>query len=58
MIAVLKGPVVGGGLEFATAPTFGSLSGTAFFALPDGARGLFVGGGASVRVYRVVGVQR
>lgn len=58
VIAVLRGAVVGGGLEFATAAHLRVAERTAFFALPEGARGLFVGGGASVRVSRLVGVQR
>jgi enoyl-CoA hydratase/carnithine racemase len=31
---------------------------TAFFALPEGQRGIFVGGGGSVRVSRLIGVAR
>ncbi|SEM56265.1 crotonase/enoyl-CoA hydratase family protein [Streptacidiphilus jiangxiensis] len=58
VIAVLKGAVVGGGLELATAAHLRVAERSAFFALPEGARGLFVGGGASVRVSRIVGVQR
>jgi enoyl-CoA hydratase/carnithine racemase len=58
VIAVLKGAVVGGGLEFAAAAHLRVAERSAFFALPEGARGLFVGGGASVRVSRLVGVQR
>ena len=31
---------------------------SAYFALPEGKRGLFVGGGASVRVPRLIGLSR
>ena len=31
---------------------------TTFYALPEGSRGIFVGGGGSVRVPRLVGVAR
>lgn len=58
VIAVLKGAVVGGGLELATSAHLRVVETTAFFALPEGQRGLFVGGGASVRVSRLIGTQR
>ncbi|MGW7364763.1 crotonase/enoyl-CoA hydratase family protein [Streptomyces sp. NPDC054841] len=58
VVAVLKGAVVGGGLELATAAHLRVAESSAFFALPEGTRGLFVGGGASVRVSRLIGAQR
>lgn len=58
VIAVLKGAVVGGGLELAAAAHLRVAEESAFFALPEGQRGLFVGGGASVRVPRLVGAHR
>jgi enoyl-CoA hydratase/carnithine racemase len=58
VVAVLKGAVVGGGLELAAATHLRVAEDSAFFALPEGQRGLFVGGGASVRVSRLIGVQR
>lgn len=58
VVAVLRGAVVGGGLELATAAHLRVADSTAFFALPEGSRGLFVGGGASVRVPRLIGVNR
>ena len=58
VIAVLKGAVVGGGLELAAATHLRVAEDTAFFALPEGQRGLFVGGGASVRVPRLIGAHR
>lgn len=58
VVAALQGAVVGGGLELATAAHLRVAERSAFFALPEGQRGLFVGGGASVRVPRLIGVQR
>jgi (methylthio)acryloyl-CoA hydratase len=57
-VAVLHGGVIGGGLELAAAAQIRIADETAFFALPEGSRGLFVGGGASVRVARLMGVAR
>jgi enoyl-CoA hydratase/carnithine racemase len=47
--AALHGAVVGGGLELASSVHVRVADETAFFALPEGQRGIFVGGGASVR---------
>ncbi|MEU0932910.1 crotonase/enoyl-CoA hydratase family protein [Embleya sp. NPDC005971] len=58
VIAVLKGAVVGGGLELACAAHIRVAEPSTFYALPEGQRGLFVGGGASVRVPRLIGVHR
>jgi enoyl-CoA hydratase/carnithine racemase len=54
----LHGAVVGGGLELASALQVRVADETAFFALPEGQRGIFVGGGASVRTARLMGVAR
>ncbi|WP_407494953.1 crotonase/enoyl-CoA hydratase family protein [Pseudooceanicola sp. MF1-13] len=56
--SALHGAVVGGGLELATATHIRVADATTFFALPEGTRGIFVGGGASVRVGRLAGVAR
>ena len=56
VIAALKGAVIGGGLELAAAAHIRVADASAFYALPEGQRGLFVGGGGSVRVSRLVGV--
>ncbi|AUH32654.1 crotonase/enoyl-CoA hydratase family protein [Paracoccus tegillarcae] len=56
--AALHGAVVGGGLELAAAAHIRVADETAFFALPEGTRGIFVGGGGSVRVARLMGVAR
>jgi enoyl-CoA hydratase/carnithine racemase len=58
VVSVLKGAVIGGGLELATATHIRVAESTAFYALPEGQRGLFVGGGASVRVPRLIGAHR
>ena len=51
-VAALQGAVVGGGLELAASTHVRVADRTAFFALPEGQRGIFVGGGGSVRVAR------
>jgi enoyl-CoA hydratase/carnithine racemase len=54
-VAALHGAVVGGGLELAMAAQLRVGDETAFFGLPEGQRGIFVGGGGTVRIQRVVG---
>ncbi len=56
--AAMHGAVVGGGLELASSVHVRVADRTAFFALPEGQRGIFVGGGASVRTARLMGVSR
>jgi enoyl-CoA hydratase/carnithine racemase len=58
VVAVLKGAVVGGGLELAAATHIRVAERSAYYALPEGQRGIFVGGGASVRVPRLIGAAR
>jgi enoyl-CoA hydratase/carnithine racemase len=58
VIAALHGAVVGGGLELAAACHIRVADETAFFALPEGSRGIFVGGGGSVRIPKLIGVHR
>jgi (methylthio)acryloyl-CoA hydratase len=58
VIAVLHGAVVGGGLELASATHIRVAEASAFYGLPEGQRGLFVGGGGSARVPRLIGVAR
>ncbi|WP_270935750.1 crotonase/enoyl-CoA hydratase family protein [Falsiroseomonas oryzae] len=57
-IAAIHGACVGGGLELAAACHIRVADETAFFALPEGTRGIFVGGGASVHVARLLGAAR
>jgi enoyl-CoA hydratase/carnithine racemase len=54
VIAALKGAVVGGGLEIAAATHVRVAEPSTFFALPEGQRGVFTGGGATVRVARII----
>ena len=56
--SALHGAVVGGGLELAASTHVRVADRTAFFALPEGQRGIFVGGGGSVRAARLMGVAR
>ncbi|HWW48106.1 MAG TPA: crotonase/enoyl-CoA hydratase family protein [Xanthobacteraceae bacterium] len=58
VIAALKGAVIGGGLELACAAHIRVAEPSAYYALPEGQRGIFVGGGASVRLPRLIGVAR
>ncbi len=54
-VAALHGAVVGGGFELAAATHIRVADRSAFFGLPEGQRGIFVGGGGSVRIQRIVG---
>lgn len=54
-VGALHGAVVGGGLELALATHVRVCDDAAFFGLPEGQRGIFVGGGGTVRIQRVVG---
>ena len=57
-VSALHGAVVGGGLELAASTHIRVADRGAFFALPEGQRGIFVGGGGSVRAARLMGVAR
>jgi enoyl-CoA hydratase/carnithine racemase len=57
-IAALHGATIGGGLELAAVCHIRVADQTAFFALPEGTRGIYVGGGASVNVARLLGPSR
>lgn len=57
-IAVLRGAVIGGGLELASMAHIRVAEPDAFFAMPEGQRGIFVGGGGSVNITRLLGVAR
>jgi enoyl-CoA hydratase/carnithine racemase len=58
VVSVLHGAVVGGGLELASATHIRVAETGTFYALPEGQRGLFVGGGGSARIPRLIGVSR
>jgi enoyl-CoA hydratase/carnithine racemase len=56
VIAVLHGAVLGGGLEIAASCHIRVAQASTFYGLPEGQRGIFVGGGGSARVPRLAGV--
>lgn len=58
VVSALHGAVVGGGLELACATHVRVAEPSSFYALPEGQRGIFVGGGGSVRIARIVGAGR
>ncbi len=58
VIAVLHGAVVSGGLELAASAHLRVAEDGTFYALPEGTRGIFVGGGGSVRISRLMGTSR
>lgn len=58
VISVLTGAVIGGGLEIAAATHVRIAEPSVRFQLPEGRRGIFVGGGATVRVGRLLGPDR
>lgn len=58
VIAALQGAVVGGGLELASSAHIRVMDQTTYFALPEGQRGLFTGGGATIRVTDLIGKSR
>jgi enoyl-CoA hydratase/carnithine racemase len=58
VVAALQGAVVGGGLELAASCHIRVADNTTFYALPEGSRGIFVGGGGAVRIPKLIGVAR
>ena len=58
VIAALKGAVVGGGLELASSAHIRVADQSTYFGLPEGQRGLFTGGGATIRVADLIGKAR
>jgi enoyl-CoA hydratase/carnithine racemase len=58
VIVVMQGAVIGGGLELATSAHVRIAEPSAMYQLPEGRHGIFVGGGASVRVARIIGPSR
>lgn len=58
VVAAVKGAVIGGGLELAASTHIRVAERSTFYALPEGMRGLFVGGGGSVRIPRLIGMAR
>lgn len=58
VVAALQGAVIGGGLELAMASHVRIAEPDTIYQLPEGRHGIFVGGGASVRVAKVIGAGR
>ena len=57
-VVALHGAVVGGGLELAASAQIRVAEEETFFGLPEGQRGIFVGGGGSVRIARLMTASR
>jgi len=58
VVSAMFGAVIGGGLEIAAATHIRIAEPSTIFQLPEGRRGIFVGGGASVRIGRILGADR
>ena len=58
VVSAMCGAVIGGGLELATSTHVRIAEAGTIFQLPEGRRGIFVGGGATVRVGRILGADR
>jgi (methylthio)acryloyl-CoA hydratase len=56
VFSALHGAVVGGGFELASATHVRVAERSTYFALPEGQRGIFLGGGGSMRIPRLIGV--
>jgi (methylthio)acryloyl-CoA hydratase len=54
-VGALHGAVLGGGLELAASTHIRVADSETFFGLPEAQRGIFVGGGGTVRVQRILG---
>lgn len=58
VVAAMSGAVMGGGLEFGAACHVRVAETSVRFQMPEGLRGIFVGGGGSVRISRLIGPDR
>lgn len=58
VVSAMFGAVIGGGLELATATHVRIAEPSTIFQLPEGRRGIFVGGGATARVGKILGADR
>lgn len=58
VVSVLHGAVVGGGLELASSTHVRVAEESAYFGLPEGQRGIFLGGSGSVRIPKLIGYSR
>ena len=57
-VVALQGAVIGYGIELAASAQIRVADRTAYFGLPEAMRGIFVGGGGSVRIQRLLGYAR
>lgn len=58
VVSAIYGAAIGGGLELAAATHVRIAERSTIFQLPEGRRGIFVGGGATARVGRLLGADR
>jgi enoyl-CoA hydratase/carnithine racemase len=58
VVAAMAGAVMGGGLEIAACTHVRVAEEGAMFRMPEGQRGIFVGGGATVRLGAIIGADR
>lgn len=58
VVSALFGAVIGGGLEIAASTHVRIAEPSTIFQLPEGRRGIFVGGGATAQVGRLLGADR
>jgi enoyl-CoA hydratase/carnithine racemase len=58
VVAVLHGAVIGAGLELASCAHIRVAEPSTYYGLPEGQRGIFLGGGGSMRLSRLIGVPR
>jgi enoyl-CoA hydratase/carnithine racemase len=58
IVSAMQGAVIGGGLELVCATHVRIADTTAFYELPEGRRGIFLGGGGTVRIARLIGSDR
>lgn len=58
VVSAMFGAVIGGGLELAASTHVRIADSTTLFQLPEGRRGIFVGGGATAQVSRLLGPDR
>jgi len=58
VVAAMNGAVMGGGLEIAAACHVRVAEEGTMFRMPEGQRGIFVGGGATVRLSAIIGADR
>ena len=58
VVSAMFGAVIGGGMELAASTHVRIAEPSTIFQLPEGRRGIFVGGGATARVGRLLGADR